>query len=95
MCPSIKEDHNQLKKLIETSVKFAFFLSLITGLLIAIFCMLLSYYLFQNYDYWWVLVVFGLSLFGYTLNQVFLCVFNGLNQMMHFASIAIFGAIFQ
>lgn len=89
------KDPTQLKKLIATSVKFAFFSSLITGLLIAIFCMPLSYYIFQGYDYWWVLVVFGLTLFGYTLNQVFLSIFNGLNQMMYYASIAIFGAMFS
>ncbi|WP_440616736.1 O-antigen translocase [Cysteiniphilum sp. 6C5] len=83
----------QLIKLIETAIKFAIYASLITGLLIVIFCMPLSYYIFQTYKYWWVIGAFGLTLFGYTLNQMFLSIFNGLNKMSIYAAITIFSAL--
>ena len=56
----VSEYHNskqQLITLIETAIKFAFYASLITGMLIAIFCIPLSSYIFQSYHYWWLLLV--------------------------------------
>ena len=91
----VSQYHNnqpQLSKLIETAITFAIYASLITGFLIVIFCVPLSYYIFQTHKYWWVVGVFGLTLFGYTLNQMFLSIFNGLNKMPIYAAITIFSA---
>ncbi len=84
-----------LRKLIQTAICFAFLCSLVTGFIIIIFSITLSTYIFHTSDYSWVLIVFGFTLFGYTLNQVFLSVFNGLNKMSMYAGISVAGAFFS
>lgn len=89
------QETDKLDKLIHTAIKFAFLASLGTGLIIIIFSKWLALFIFQNQAYWWLVAIFGATLFGYTLNQMFLSVFNGLNEMRKYASMAMIGAIFS
>ncbi len=90
------EFHSQpdkLEKLINTASKLVFIASLATGLLISVFSKLISELIFQDAQYYWLLIIFGLTLFGYAFNQIFLSVFNGLNEMRKYAMMSIIGAV--
>lgn len=92
------EYHHQRKRLnifLQTALKAAIFSSFAIGALIALFSKQLSYYVFQSHEYWWVLVAFGTTLFGYTLNQLFISIFKGLNYIKRYAKVTILGAFFS
>ena len=87
------EAPDKLSKLANTALKFGFAASIMTGIFVVIFSKFLSAYIFQSLEYRWILVAFGLTLFGYTFNQIVLSIFNGLNQMKKYAAISIIGAV--
>jgi polysaccharide transporter, PST family len=92
------EYYNQpikLKRFIDTCLKFATYSSIIIGFFISIFSKTLSFYIFQSYEYRWVIATFGLTLFGHTLNQLFLSIFKGLNYIKTYSIVTIIGAFFS
>lgn len=84
---------SNLSKLVVTATLFALCASVLSGFLIIIFSKPLSVAIFQGNEYRWLLIVFGATLFGYTLNQLFLSILNGLNHMVQYALVGISGAI--
>lgn len=92
------EYHDQpsiITSIVQTASKFVFLMSLLAGCLIASLSGLISQRIFQDQQYGWIIAVFGVTLFGFTLNQILLSVFNGLNQMRSYAALSIIGAIFS
>jgi PST family polysaccharide transporter len=87
------EDPVKLSRIIYTAIQFCIVSSFLTGLLIAAFAHLISQWLFKSTEYTWVIVVFGLTLFGYSLNQLFMSILNGLNEMKKYTMMAVVGAI--
>jgi len=88
-----KADKNQLQSFLQTVIKVVFFASFLTGIFISIFSMLISEFIFNDRHYYWVFILFGMTLFGYALNQTFLSLFNGLNEIKKYASMFIIGAL--
>ncbi|MGE4170326.1 MAG: O-antigen translocase [Candidatus Margulisiibacteriota bacterium] len=83
----------RLTELSRTAFKFGLYASGAVGLVIVVFAKPLSMWVFQSDQYWLVLAVFGLTVFGYTLNQMVLSLLNGLNEMKKYASLALVGAV--
>lgn len=88
-----RDDKVKLTQFIETAIKFGFISSIIIGLLISVSSHFLSILIFHDASYWWLIVLYGLTLFSYTINQCFVSVFNGINQLGKYAFSAIASAI--
>lgn len=86
------DDVEALRNLINTAFVFGLCASLTVGISISIFSYHVSQYIFHSPNYWPLLVAFGMCLFGYTINQMFLSVFNGLNQLKKYVGVSISGS---
>lgn len=82
-----------LKSFIQTACKFAFLTSIISGIFIACFSFYISDWVFQDNQYWWIIAVFGITLCGFTINQVFLSILNGLRQMLAYTAVSVISSI--
>jgi PST family polysaccharide transporter len=87
------EDPVKLSRIIYTAIQFCVVSSFLTGICIAAFAHLISQWLFKNTEYTWIIVLFGLTLFGYSLNQLFMSILNGLNEMRKYTMMAVVGAV--
>lgn len=67
--------------------------SLIVGLVIIVFSSYLSQLIFVSSQFNLLFVLFGITLFGYSFNQVVTSYFNGINKMHDFALMSIVGGV--
>lgn len=85
-------DPLKLRALISTGFKFTFFSSLLAGFFIAVFSRPIAYFVFLSYGYYKVVLLFGLTLFGFSINQLYMSLLNGLNRMRAMALLSALGS---
>ncbi|MGF1883295.1 O-antigen translocase [Vibrio splendidus] len=88
-------DELQRANLWSTSLKITIGLSLVVSFLIIITSKQLSIYTFNEGSYRYVFIVFGFTLFLFSINQLLLSVLNGLKEIREFISINITQSLYS
>lgn len=88
-----KESESDKNIIINTATSLVTVFSIISGVIVAIFSKQLSQLVLGTPTYYWLFMCFGLTLYGYVLNQLIRSVFNGLNKMKQYALFSITSSI--
>lgn len=88
-------DELQRANLWSTSLKITIGLSLVLSVLLLITSKQLSIYTFNEDSYRYVFIVFGFTLFLFSINQLLLSVLNGLKEIREFISINITQSLYS
>lgn len=86
-------NESRIKLFLSTGLKIVVVSSLICGILMIIFCHLLSKWIFLAPDYAYVFIVFGITIILYSLNNFFISILNGFKEYKKFVIINIVGTI--
>lgn len=84
-----KQDQLSLRQVIGNGFKITLYLSLFVGIVICILSKYLSNIILLNEDYYYVFILFGLSLFFLSINNFFISVLNGFKEFRKFVFISI------
>lgn len=87
------EDNPKLYLLLSTSFKVTIFFSLITGILITVFSKIEANYFLKNGNYYYIFIIFGLTILFFALNSLILSVLNGLQQVSYYFKINILQSV--
>ncbi|MEI3790024.1 MULTISPECIES: O-antigen translocase [unclassified Chryseobacterium] len=85
-----KENEPELKKYLKNGFKLTTFFSLISGLFLIIFSVYLSKWILFEKKYYYLFILFGVSLVLLSFNNFFLSVLNGFKEFKIFVTINIF-----
>lgn len=85
-----KENESELKKYLKNGFKLTTFFSLISGLFLIIFSVYLSKWILFEKKYYYLFILFGVSLVLLSFNNFFLSVLNGFKEFKIFVTINIF-----
>lgn len=88
-----KEDETEIKKLLSNALKITLFCSSIVGIFLISCCVQLSKMVFMTEDYFYVFIVFGFTIFLYTLNALLISVLNGYKKFKKYVKINITGTL--
>jgi len=88
-----KDDQNSKDNIISTATSLVTVFSLISGVIVAVFSTQLSELVLGDTSYYWLFICFGLTLYGYVMNQLVRSIFNGLNKMKEYALFSIASSI--
>jgi PST family polysaccharide transporter len=80
---------NNLSKLLSTSLKLTLYLSVFLGVIMIILSEWLSQYILYNSNYFYVFIVFGVTVVFYSVNNFLLAILNGYKQFKKFNVISI------
>ena len=85
-----KDDEKRLKKYLSNGFKLTIYFSGITGLFLIFLATYLSRWILFEDKYYYLFILFGLSLILLSLNNFFLSVLNGFKEFKKFVTINIF-----
>ncbi|MFT4693841.1 MAG: PST family polysaccharide transporter [Francisella sp.] len=88
-----KDDQTSKDIIINTATSLVTVFSLITGVIVAVLSTQLSELVLGDASYYWLFICFGLTLYGYVMNQLVRSIFNGLNKMKEYALFSIASSI--
>ncbi|XNS85165.1 O-antigen translocase [Vibrio cyclitrophicus] len=91
----LRGDDKEIKSLWSTALTFTLICSGIISLILAIFSGKISYLIFNNNDYQYVIVILSLSIVLFSVNQLLLSIINGLKEVDTFMSIVIYQGIYS
>ncbi len=89
------DDDTKTKDLVNTALKISLFCSFFVGLIIAIFSKSISILLFKSDSFSSVIILFGLTIFLYSLNILLLSILNGRGEIKKYTLINTLGSIFS
>lgn len=88
-----KNDKRSLRQIISNGFKITSYLSFFIGLLICLSSVFLSKIILLNEDYYYIFILFGISLFFLSINNFFISVLNGFKEFRKFVIINIITSI--
>ena len=89
-----KNDDSEIKRFLSNALRITMICSAIVGILLIVGCIPLSKLIFLTEDYYYVFVVFGFTIFLYTLNSLFISILNGYKKFKKYVRINVLGTIF-
>jgi len=88
-------DDSKTKDLLNTALKISLFCSFFVGLIITLFSKSISILLFKSDNFSTIIVLFGLTIFLYSLNILLLSILNGRGEIKKYTLINTLGSIFS
>jgi PST family polysaccharide transporter len=88
-----ENDEIQLKKLFSTAFKISFYCSITVGIILLLFAKYFAFLIFHTIDYVNVIRIFGITLFLYALNSLFISILNGKKQIKDYTIVNSLGSI--
>lgn len=88
-----KEDDNHIKKYLSNALRITLTCSVIVAIVLIVGCQQLSELILLSYEYYYVFIVFGLTLILYSLNGLLISVLNGYKQFKKYVEINIAGTL--
>ena len=88
-----RDSEKDKNSIINTATSLVTVFSIVSGVIVAIFSKQLSELVLGTSSYYWLFICFGLTLYGYVLNQLVRSIFNGLNKMKEYALFSIVSSI--
>lgn len=88
-----KEDNSSIKKYISNALHITAICSFIVSLIMIFGCVYLSRLILLNDEYYYVFIVFGFTIFLYTLNGLFVSILNGYKHFKKYVKVNICGTI--
>lgn len=88
-----KEDENKVKNYISNALRITLICSLFVSLILILFCQQLSQLILLSDDYYYVFIVFGITIILFTLNGFITSILNGYKEFKLYVKVSIFGTI--
>ncbi len=88
-----KDNDHLLKCYLSNALKITLFCSVIIGLLLISFCKILSEVILLTPDYYYIFIIFGITIILYTLNGLVVAILNGLKLHKKYIIVNISGTI--
>lgn len=88
-----ENDEVQLKKIFSTAFKISFSCSIIVGIILLLFAKYFASWIFHTIDYINVIRIFGITIFLYALNSLFISILNGKKQIKDYTIANTLGSI--
>lgn len=88
-----KEDENKVKSYISNALRITLICSLFVSLILILCCQQLSQLILLSDEYYYVFIVFGITLILFTLNGLVTSILNGYKEFNLFVRVSIFGTI--
>ena len=88
-----KDDENRIKEYISNALRITLACSMIVSLLLIIFCKQLSQLILLTDEYYYVYIIFGVTIILFTLNGLIMSILNGYKEFKIYVKVSIFGTI--
>lgn len=88
-----KDDDGKVKIYISNALRITLTCSLIVSVALIVFCRQLSRLILLSDEYYYVYIVFGITIFLFTLNSLLISILNGYKQFKRYVRISILGTI--
>ena len=88
-----KEDENTIKSYISNALRITLVCSSLVAIMLIIGCRQLSQLILMSDEYYYVFIIFGITIFLYTLNTLFISIVNGYKQFKRYVTINIAGTL--
>lgn len=88
-----KEDENQIKKYLSNALRITLICSVIVAIILILGCKQLSELILLSDEYYYVFIVFGLTIVLYSLNGLFISILNGYKQFKKYVEINVAGTL--
>ena len=89
-----KDDDSYLRKFLSNALRITLISSLLVSVVMVFGCVYLSRLILLSDEYFYVFIVFGFTIFLYTLNGLLIAVLNGFKKFKKFVRVNIIGTIF-
>ena len=88
-----KGDETQIKGYISSALRITLICSLLVSLILIFFCKQLSQLILLSDDYYYVFIVFGITIVLFTLNGLITSILNGYKEFKLYVRVSIYGTI--
>ena len=88
-----KDDENKVKGYISNALRITLVCSFAISLILIIFCKTLSQLILLSKEYYYVFIVFGITISLFTLNSLVISILNGYKEFKLYVRVSIFGTI--
>ena len=88
-----KNDENVIKSYLSNALKITLVCSSLVAIGLIVGCGQLSQLILMSDEYYYVFIIFGITIFLYTLNTLFIAIVNGYKQFKRYVTINIAGTI--
>ena len=88
-----KEDNEQVRGYISNALRITIICSLIVSIILIVFCRQLSQWILLSDEYYYVFILFGITLIFFTLNGLITSILNGFKEFRLYVRVSIFGTI--
>ena len=88
-----KDDDNNVKSYISNALRITLICSVFISLILILFCKQLSQLILLSKEYYYVFIVFGITITLFTLNGLVISILNGYKEFKLYVRVSIFGTI--
>lgn len=88
-----KDDESKVKGYISNALRITIVCSFVISLILILFCKQLSHLILLSEDYYYVFIVFGITISLFTLNGLVISILNGYKEFKLYVRVSIFGTI--
>lgn len=88
-----KDDDSNVKAYISNALRITLVCSFVVSLILIFFCRWLSQLILLSEEYYYVFIVFGITIFLFTLNGLITSILNGYKEFKLYVRVSIFGTI--
>lgn len=88
-----KDDDSKVKAYISNALRITLVCSFVVSLILIFFCKWLSQLILLSEEYYYVFIVFGITIFLFTLNGLITSILNGYKEFKLYVRVSIFGTI--
>lgn len=89
-----KDNETEIKKYISNALHITLICSLLSAIILIVFSRQLSHLILLEEDFFYVFVVFGITILLFTLNTLIISILNGYKEFKHYVKVNIIGTIF-
>lgn len=89
-----KEDEDNVKKFISGAFKMTLFFTALSSITMILFHRYFSLWIMKSEEYGYLFIVFGVTIFMYTLNLLLISILNGYKEFRKYVIINIVGSVF-
>lgn len=88
-----KDDDNKVKAYISNALRITLVCSFVISIILIFFCKWLSQLILLSDEYYYVFIVFGITIILFTLNGLITSILNGYKEFKLYVNVSIFGTI--
>lgn len=88
-------DITQLTPLFSTALRISLYCSLIVSIAMIVFSKIAAQYFLGNTEYYYIFILFGITIIFFVINQLLLSIINGLKEIIFFIKVNIIQSIYS